>query len=195
MQKINANSIDEYIAAFPKNIQKKLEQLRRTISKAAPEAKEIINYGIPTFTLEGNLVHFAAYDSHIGFYPTPSGIEAFKKDLSPYKLSKGTVQIPLDQPLPLELISRIIQFRVKENLERAAFKRSLKGGKKSKPKEDFLSLLSSPARRALENHGITSLNELSGYSEAEILALHGMGKSSVPKLREALEAEGLSFKE
>lgn len=108
-------SIDAYIAEFPPEIQEKLETLRRTIREAAPEAKEIISYQMPTFYLNGNLVHFAAFKQHIGFYPAPSGIEAFKEELAAYKGAKGSVQFPLDKPLPLELVSRIVAFRVEEN--------------------------------------------------------------------------------
>ncbi|MES2286554.1 MAG: DUF1801 domain-containing protein [Bacteroidota bacterium] len=113
-----AKNIDEYIAGFPKEIQKILEQIRETIKKAAPGAEETISYAIPTFTLNGNLVHFAAFKNHIGFYPAPSGNEAFKKELSKYKGGKGTIQFPLDEPIPLNLITKIVKFRVKENLER-----------------------------------------------------------------------------
>jgi uncharacterized protein YdhG (YjbR/CyaY superfamily) len=95
-----------------------LNELRQVIGDAAPDAQETINYQIPTFTLHGNLVHFAAFKNHIGFYPTPSGMEAFKKELSAYKGAKGSVQFPLDQPLPLTLIRRIVKYRVKENLAR-----------------------------------------------------------------------------
>jgi uncharacterized protein YdhG (YjbR/CyaY superfamily) len=115
-------SIGEYIATFPKDIQKILEELRATIKAAAPDAKEKISYQIPTFDLEGNLVHFAAYKNHIGFYPTPSGILAFKNELSIYESAKGSVQFPLDKPLPLKLISRIVKFRVAENLKKAELK-------------------------------------------------------------------------
>jgi uncharacterized protein YdhG (YjbR/CyaY superfamily) len=112
----------EYIAGFPMDIQAMLEELRATIGKAAPEAKETINYQIPTFTMHGNLVHFAAYKNHIGFYPAPSGIEAFKKELSVFEGAKGSVQFPIDKPLPLKLIAKIVKFRVKENLERGKAK-------------------------------------------------------------------------
>ncbi|MEP7107126.1 MAG: DUF1801 domain-containing protein [Ferruginibacter sp.] len=115
-------TIDEYIAGFPKEIQEKLEAIRATIRKAAPGAGETINYAIPTFTLEGNLVHFAGYKNHIGFYPAPSGIEAFKKELSVYEGAKGSVKFPVDKSLPLGLVTKIVKFRVKENLERAATK-------------------------------------------------------------------------
>ena len=120
-------SMDEYINSFPAGVQRILNELRQTIKEVAPEAEETINYAIPTFTLHGNLVHFAAFENHIGFYPTPSGMEAFKKELSSYKGAKGSVQFPTDQPLPLPLIRRIVEFRVKENLERKQKKKSQKG--------------------------------------------------------------------
>ncbi len=112
-------SIDEYINTFPAEVRKILTSIRRTIKEAAPEAQEAIKYQMPTFTLYGgNLVHFAAFKHHIGFYPTPTGIEEFKKDLSRYKGAKGSVQFPLDQPMPLPLIRRIVKYRVKEIAER-----------------------------------------------------------------------------
>ncbi|RPJ20291.1 MAG: hypothetical protein EHM33_28745 [Chloroflexi bacterium] len=111
-------TMDEYIDTFPEDVRTILNELRQTIKETAPEAQETINYQIPTFTLHGNLVHFAAFKTHIGFYPTPSGMEAFKKELAPYKGAKGSVQFPIDQPLPLSLIRRIVEYRVKENLER-----------------------------------------------------------------------------
>ena len=116
------NSVDEYIATFPADIQKKLEELRATIKAAAPDADEKISYQMPTFAQRGNLVHFAAYKNHIGFYPTPSGIHEFSSELSVYKSSKGAVQFPLDQPLPLKLVSRIVKFRVSENWRKASTK-------------------------------------------------------------------------
>src|SRR5689334_531925 len=112
MKRAQAENINEYIAGFPKDIQEMLEQVRATIKKAAPEAKEAIKYAMPTFVFEGNLVHFAAFKNHIGFYPAPTGIEAFKKELSKYEGSKGAIRFPLDAPLPLSLISKIVQFRV-----------------------------------------------------------------------------------
>jgi uncharacterized protein YdhG (YjbR/CyaY superfamily) len=119
-------SIDEYIATFPKEIQNILEELRATIQAAAPDAKEKISYQMPTFDLKGNLVHFAAYKNHIGFYPQPSGIQAFRNELSIYEGAKGSVQFPIDKPLPLKLISKIVKFRVAENLKRAGIKSSRK---------------------------------------------------------------------
>ena len=108
-------TIDEYIKTFPKDVQSTLEQMRQTIHQAAPKAQETINYQIPTFRLNGNLVHFAAFKNHIGFYPAPSGIEAFKKELSAYKPEKGSVKFPLDKPIPYDLVKKIVEFRVKEN--------------------------------------------------------------------------------
>ena len=116
-------NIDEYIAGFPSDVQKILQKIRTTIKKAAPEATEKISYQMPTFFLNGNLVHFAAFKNHIGFYPVPTGIEKFKKELSAYEGGKGSVQFPLDQSIPYELISRIVKFRVKENLEKANIKK------------------------------------------------------------------------
>jgi uncharacterized protein YdhG (YjbR/CyaY superfamily) len=119
-------NIDEYIADFPKDVQKLLQQLRSTIKKAAPKAEEKIAYGIPTFTLHGNLVHFGGYKTHIGFYPAPSGLEAFKKELGQYLTGKGTAQFPLDKPLPLDLITEIVKFRAMKNLEKPVAKREKK---------------------------------------------------------------------
>jgi uncharacterized protein YdhG (YjbR/CyaY superfamily) len=115
-------NIDEYIAGFPHDVQEILEKIRLTIRKAAPDAEETIKYRMPTFTLKGNLVYFAAFKKHVGFYPVPTGIEKFKKELSVYEGAKGSVQFPLDKPIPYGLISKIVKFRVKENLDRAAAK-------------------------------------------------------------------------
>lgn len=112
MERITAKNIDQYIAAFPDEVQDRLQEMRSTIRKAAPTAEETISYAIPTFKLNGNLVHFAAFKNHIGFYPGPSGIEAFKKEFSTYD---GSVQFPLNKPLPLALVTKVVKFRVKEN--------------------------------------------------------------------------------
>ena len=114
--------IDQYIAGFPKEVQKLLKKLRATIKNAAPEAEEIINYGVPTFRLNGNLVHFGGYTKHIGFYPTPSGIQKFAQELSGYETSKGSVKFPLDNPLPYDLVAKIVAFRVRENLNKSSVK-------------------------------------------------------------------------
>lgn len=119
-------TIDEYVAQFPADIQKILQEIRAVIKSAAPQAQEKISYQMPTFFLEGNLVHFAAFKNHIGFYPVPSGIEQFKAELSAYKGAKGSVQFPLDKPMPYDLIRRIVEFRVQENLANAAAKKKKK---------------------------------------------------------------------
>ncbi|GIP46203.1 hypothetical protein J45TS6_46620 [Paenibacillus sp. J45TS6] len=122
-KKAKVESVDEYISQFPAEIQEILQKLRKVIKEAAPHAVEKISYQMPTFALSGNLVHYAAFKNHIGFYPAPSGIEAFKEELSGYKGAKGSVQFPLNQELPYELISRIVQFRAAENKEKAAAKK------------------------------------------------------------------------
>lgn len=115
-------NIDEYISIFPEDVKAKLETLRATIRKAAPKAEEAISYMIPTFKLHGNLVHFAGYKNHIGFYPGPAGIESFQKELKGFETSKGTIQFPLDKPLPLKLVTMIVKFRVAQNMEKAKSK-------------------------------------------------------------------------
>ena len=117
-------TIDEYIAGSPVEVREKLEQLRTAIRKAAPKAKEVISYSMPAFRLNGILVYFAAYKNHIGFYPTSSGILAFRDELAKFAGGKGTVRFPVDKPLPLELISEIVKFRVIENLRKAEIKKN-----------------------------------------------------------------------
>ncbi len=168
-------TIDAYIAGFPPDVQRTLRKIRLTIRKAAPQAEEAIKYQMPTFTLYGNLVSFGVYKQHIGVYPVPAGTQKFQQEIAPYRSAKSTLRLPLDEPIPFDLISQLVQFRVKES----------PGG--------FLAELSGPARRALEREGITTPKQLARYSEAEILALHGVGPSSLPKLRAALTAAGLTF--
>lgn len=109
-------TIDQYISSFPEDIQQHLQEIRSAIKQAAPDAQEAIKYAMPTFVLNGNLVHFAAYKNHIGFYPAPQALEVFKEELAKYKSSKGAVQFPRDQSMPLDIITKIVLFRVKENL-------------------------------------------------------------------------------
>ena len=117
--KVTSKSIDEYIFRFSLDVQGILEMLRKVIKESAPDAEEKISYQMPTFVLHGNLVHFAAYKNHIGFYPTPSGIDAFKDELSEFKGAKGSVQFPIEKPIPYELISKIVKFRVAENIKKS----------------------------------------------------------------------------
>jgi uncharacterized protein YdhG (YjbR/CyaY superfamily) len=120
MKTASTSPIDEYIAGFPTDVQRILQEIRRIIRTAAPDAEEAIKYRMPTFVLNGNLVHFAAFEKHVGFYPTPSGIEEFKDELSAYHNAKGSVQFPLDKPIPFGLIRKIVKFRVKESREKPA---------------------------------------------------------------------------
>jgi uncharacterized protein YdhG (YjbR/CyaY superfamily) len=120
MKRTKAASIDEYIAEFPGDVRARLEKVRATIRKAAPQARERISYAIPTFSQCGNIVHFAGYEHHIGFYPGASAVKQFKKELAAYESAKGSVQFPLTRPMPLGLIAKIARFRVKENLAKYA---------------------------------------------------------------------------
>jgi len=119
----NSNGIDAYIAGFQEPVQKLLQEVRATIKAAAPQAEEVISYGMPAFRQNGMLVYFAAFKHHIGFYPAPAGIEAFRNELSAYKGSKGSVHFPLDKPLPVELISNIVAFRLSENRQKALLRK------------------------------------------------------------------------
>ena len=123
MKTDRTNDIDKYIAGFTKGKQNLLKQLRDIIKKAAPQAQETISYGMPAFKQNGMLVYFAAWKNHMGFYPTSSGIKAFRKDLSTFTVSKGTVQFPLDKPLPKGLVTKIVKFKIKENLEKTRSKK------------------------------------------------------------------------
>lgn len=123
MKMSKPNDIEEYIAGFPASTQTILKQIRNTIKKAAPKAEEVISYGMPAYKLNGMLVFFAGYKNHIGFYATPNGHKAFKKELSVYKQGKGSVQFPIDEPMPLSLIIKIVKYRVKENLLKEQTKR------------------------------------------------------------------------
>ena len=122
-ENVTPKTIDEYIATFPKDVQEVLGKIRITIRKAAPDAEETIKYQMPTFILEGNLVYFAAFKKHIGFYPPVKGLIKFKDELAIYEGPKGSLLFPLDKPMPYDLISEIVKFRVKENLERAQAKK------------------------------------------------------------------------
>ncbi len=121
--RIAVKTIDEYVETWPDEIQAKLKAMRETIGKAAPKAEEAISYGMPTFKLNGHLVYFAAFKKHIGFFPVPSGMKTFQKELSQYKTGKGSVQFPYDKPLPLALVAKIVKFRVKENEAKAMLKK------------------------------------------------------------------------
>jgi uncharacterized protein YdhG (YjbR/CyaY superfamily) len=121
---IKFKTVDEYFSIFPASTRRILEQVRKTIKQTAPQAAEVISYNMPAFKLNGVLVYYAAYKNHIGFYPTASPISAFENELSIYKWSKGAIQFPIDKPMPIDLISKIVQFRVREDLEKTKKKKS-----------------------------------------------------------------------
>jgi uncharacterized protein YdhG (YjbR/CyaY superfamily) len=123
MKKNIASDVDSYIADYPPKVQKMLKQLRAAIRKAAPKAEESISYKMPAYKLNGPLVYFGAYEKHIGFYPTGTGVAAFQKEIASYNSSKGAIQFPLGQPLPLSLVEKIVKFKVKENLMKAEIKK------------------------------------------------------------------------
>jgi uncharacterized protein YdhG (YjbR/CyaY superfamily) len=191
-----ASSVDAYIAEFPPEVQQVLQEMRNLIKAAAPDATEAISYAMPTFDLNGkHLVHFAAFKHHIGLYPTPTGVEAFKADLAPYKTSKGAVQFPLGQPLPTDLIRRIVAFRVAESMARKAAKAPARAAAPAAdtPADDFPAGISQPARRALASAGYTRLDQLTQVTEKDLLQLHGMGPKALGQLKDALAARGKSF--
>lgn len=173
-------SVEEYIAQYPPTIQKLLRQMRTTIRKVAPDAQELLSYGMPAYKQYGMLTYFAAHTHHIGMYPMPSALRAFSKELALYAAAKSTLQFPLNKPLPTALISKVVKWRVMENEEKAGVA--------------FLRDLPAPAQRALNAAGITDLKKLSRWSQAKLLELHGVGPSTLPKLRAALQKHNLSFK-
>jgi uncharacterized protein YdhG (YjbR/CyaY superfamily) len=216
MKMKKVESVEAYLKDFPADTKALLQTLRKTIQAAASEATERISYGMPCFYAKGNLVYFAGYKGHIGFYPSSSGIAAFKQALSQYEYSKGAIRLPLDKPLPLALIKKIVKYRLQENYDKAAEKerkqqlRVCKQGhqfyktsecptcpiceKQKMKKQVFIEKLSAPATRALRNAGIKSLEQLAKYKAADILKLHGVGPTAIPIMRKALSAKGLSFK-
>lgn len=207
---------DEYIASFPAAVQKKLAEIRAAIKKAAPQATETISYGMPAFMQDGMLVYFAAFKNHIGFFPTASGVANFTKEITQYNTSKGTIQFPLSEPLPVDLIKKIVAFRVNENVSKAAAKAKKKSEricpnghtyykssdcpvcpiceKNKKSNDGAFYKLSAPAQRALAAKGIKSLKDVTKYRESELLSLHGLGPSTIKLLRPLLKAAGYTFK-
>jgi uncharacterized protein YdhG (YjbR/CyaY superfamily) len=200
-------SIDAYIAAAPPDRRARLDELRAAIRAAAPEAEETISYGMPAFAQHGTLVYFAALKNHIGFYPTASGIAAFQEELAAYEGTKGAVRFPLDRPLPLDLIQRIVRFRVEETRQKAPStaapqRRTTDPASRRRTEADagptptgFPPGVAAPARRALAAAGYTDLRQLAGVPAAELRALHGMGPTALARLQEALEQQGLSLGE
>jgi len=178
-----AKNVDEYIAQFPPEVKAALESLRKTIKTAAPKAEELISYMMPAYKLNGVLVYFAGYKNHIGFYGTPSGHEAFEKELVGYKSGKGSVQFPLDKPLPLKLVTQIVKFRVAQNQEKAAAKKPVKPAiKKVKP-----------AKLADEEQVNEWINKLDATAKKEIEAVRKIIKGSNSKLSERIKWNAPSY--
>ena len=205
--------VKDYIERFPPEAQAKLQELRLLILKTVPEAQEIISYGMPAYKVNTVLVYFAGYAKHIGFYPTAACIAAFQKEISGYKHAKGAVQFAIDKKLPIALITKMLKYRQAMDASKSDKKKILKTcpnghqfykssnclscpecQRSTKAKAGFLSMLSAPARRALQGLGISNIKQLSTYSQDEILQLHGLGKSSLLKLRDLLKQEGKEFK-
>ena len=187
MKMTSVTTIDEFLRELPAGIRKKLEQIRKAARKIAPEAEEAIRYGMPTFRLGRNMLHFNAYEGHIGFYPGPGGIDAFAKACAPYRTGKGTLQFSPEGKLPMKLIEDIIRFRVKQERERL----EAKGPRKA---ASPWSVLPAPAQRALAKEKIKTVKQLAKWSKAELLSLHGMGPGSIPKLVKILQEHGLQLK-
>lgn len=204
-----STQIEIYIKQFPSQIQKRLREIRKTILKCSAQIEEGFAYQMPSYKIFGKpLVYFAGFQNHIGFYATASGHTRFAKQLAKYKQGKGSVQFSNNEILPVKLIEDIVLYRIEEN-KNAAKKTCRKGHvfyktsdcptcpecEKIKSKEHpYFSSLAAPAQRALTNAGITKPSDLKKYSEKEILALHGFGKSSIPKLKAIMKAEKIEFR-
>lgn len=209
---------DSYIAGFPAPVQQQLQKLRAIIQKAAPQAKEVISYGMPAFAQHKVLVYFAGYKGHIGFYPTGSGIKQFEHELTGFAWSKGAVQFPISGQLPVSLITRMVKWRVQEDAALTPAKKlptakAAKGTPRSCPnghqymkssdcpvcpeceknKAGIIPGLSAPARRALEQGGLTTLRKIASQSSAQLLNLHGVGPTAIPKIQAALAKAGLTL--
>lgn len=175
MEMKSYKNVSEYIDSFSGDVQSRLKKIRLLIQKVAPTAQEMIRYGMPAYKLSGKpFIYFAAFKNHIGFYPTPSGVKMFQKELREYKTSKGAIQLPLTEMLPVDLIKKIVQFRVREC-------------------DSLFGEISAPARRALASAQIKTLKDLSKWTEKELLEIHGMGPSTLPALRKILKKNSLSF--
>jgi uncharacterized protein YdhG (YjbR/CyaY superfamily) len=176
--------VDEYISSFPRTVQQALGRMRRAVLKAVPDADQVIAYGIPTFKLAGrNIVHIAGWETHVGLYPSPSGIDAFAERTAIYQSGKGTLRFPLDEPLPVALITEITAFRVTEELNRLR--------PSNRP---IRNVPGKPAQQTLAAAGVTTLGQLAKLTERQVAELHGMGPKALSFLQDELQRNGLSFK-
>lgn len=204
------NDVDSYIEQFSGKTKAYLNELRLFIKSIIPEASEVISYGIPTFKYYNNLVHFAGYEHHIGFYPGAEAMKHFAKDFSRYKSGKGSVQFPLNQEIPFDLIKRIVIYSVEKNNEKLlqnakyslCINRHVHLKKVICPvcfqpdvlKDDDFTMLSNPAQRALASNGIDTWKSLAEFDLSTILTWHGIGKSAIPKFHDELDKRGLKLK-
>lgn len=183
MKKTIVSSVDEYLSSLPVTVKALMEKLRKTIITAAPDAEEVISYQMPAYKYQGVLLYFAAYKNHIGFYPCPSAIETFKKELSVYKGAKGSVQFPLDKPVPFELITRIVKFRVQENDEKAMAKKSMK----AIPKKAL-------SKKPADDEQVEAwVNKQPEAAKSDINALRKIIKLASPKLNERIKWNAPSY--
>lgn len=181
MKETAVKTVDQYIAQFPQATQKRLKAIRKVVKGVAPQAEESISYGMPAYKHNKKpMIYFAGYAGHVGLYATPAGHAAFDKELANYKQGKGSVQFPLNEPLPLPLIEAMAKFKYEEL-----------GGDRS----SFTDGLSAPAKRALDNAGINTAKQLAQKTKKDILALHGIGRTAIPVLEKALAKEKLKFKD
>ncbi len=202
-------NVQDYINKQPVLLKPILSKLRKLILNTSNDIIEDFTYGMPAYTAYGfPLVYFAVYQNHIGFYATPSPQKAFSKELKKYKQGKGSIQFPINEPLPFLIIEQLVQYKLNENKTRyeKKFIRICKQGHSfiksidcplcpvCEASQSYLSSLSAPVQRALQSQGIKTLKQLSSYSESELLKLHGIGPSSIPKLKSTLKRVGLSLK-
>jgi uncharacterized protein YdhG (YjbR/CyaY superfamily) len=203
------DSISQYISTFPAETQVSLNEIREFIHLIIPEAEELLSYGIPTFKYYNNLVHFAGYKHHVGFYPGADSIAHFKNEFSDYKSAKGSVQFPLNKSIPFQLIERVVRYRVAKNneklLKNAKYSICINlhvhlkkvicpiCGENDILNEDDFSMFSKPTQRALVNNGIHTWTQLSLVEASTIINWHGIGLSAMPKFYEELDKRGLKF--
>jgi uncharacterized protein YdhG (YjbR/CyaY superfamily) len=192
--RVKVKRVNEYLASLPRESRTVLNRLRKTIREVVPQATEVISYQIPTFKHKGMLVAYAAFSHHFSLFPTGSNVvEKFKKELSPFERSRGTIRFTAEKPLPDSLVKKIVKARVAENERRAKEKIAAQAIRSGKGTLEFPGGLAKPAQRALAGAGISKLGQLSKWAEGDIRSLHGIGPNALIVLRKALRKHGLRF--